>query len=207
VTGSPLDLTYSFTVPPFSVSWVVVTTWGILLVLGAGSYLLTRRLAIRPGKTQAFLEMIVGAIDDQIRATIPGDPGRYRDLIGTLLLFILAANWSSVIPGVEPPTAHLETDAALALCVFLATIGYSIRAQGLLGYMRGVQRPLPGHRMRLRPFRACHPLARRGRKRQGQGDLHKRCSACRDAEEQGKTPRADQGERALTTARSDSGPG
>jgi F-type H+-transporting ATPase subunit a len=141
MTVSPLDLAYSFTVPPFSVSWAVVTTWGILLFLGAGSYLLTRHLAIRPGKTQAFLEMIVGAIDDQIRATIPGDPGRYRDLIGTLLLFILAANWSSVIPGVEPPTAHLETDAALALLVFLATIGYGIRAQGLLGYLKSFARP------------------------------------------------------------------
>ena len=32
-------------------------------------------------------------------------------LIGTLFLFILAANWSSLLPGIEPPTAHMETDA------------------------------------------------------------------------------------------------
>jgi F-type H+-transporting ATPase subunit a len=38
------------------------------------------------------------------------------------------------MPGVEPPTAHLETDAALAALVFVAGIGTGIRAQGLLGY-------------------------------------------------------------------------
>ena len=51
------------------------------------------------------------------------DPAPFRALIGTLFLFILVANWSSLIPGVEPPTAHIETDAAMALIVFVATIG------------------------------------------------------------------------------------
>jgi F-type H+-transporting ATPase subunit a len=141
VTGSPLDLTYAFAIGPLKVAGVVVTSWGILAFLGLGSFLLTRRLAIRPGKIQATVEIVVSAIDDQIRATIPGDPGCYRALIGTLLLFILTANWSSLIPGVEPPTAHLETDAALALIVFVATIGYGIHAQGLWGYLKSFARP------------------------------------------------------------------
>ncbi|MBC57210.1 MAG: ATP synthase F0 subunit A [Confluentimicrobium sp.] len=141
MTGSPLDLSYAFSIGPLRISWVVLTTWGILAFLGLGAFVLTRRLAIRPSKTQAVVELVVGAIDDQIRATIPGDPGRYRALIGTLLLFILTANWSSLIPGVEPPTAHLETDAALALIVFVATIGYGIHAQGPWGYLKSFARP------------------------------------------------------------------
>jgi F-type H+-transporting ATPase subunit a len=36
-----------------------------------------------------------------------------------LFAFILAANWSSPISDIDPPTAHIETDAALALIVFL----------------------------------------------------------------------------------------
>lgn len=39
------------------------------------------------------------------------------------------------MPGVEPPTAHLETDAALALIVFSATIFFGIRTRGLGGYL------------------------------------------------------------------------
>ena len=56
----------------------------------------------------------------QIRDTMRADPRALSRLIGTLFLFIFVANWSSLIPGVEPPTAHLETDAALALIVFVA---------------------------------------------------------------------------------------
>lgn len=139
--GSPFALAHAFSIGPLSVSWPVVTTWGVLAFLGLGSFLLTRNLSVRPDKRQVVLELIVGAIDDQISATISGDPARYRALIGTLLLFILAANWSSLIPGVEPPTAHLETDAALALIVFLATIYYGVRAQGPWGYLKSFARP------------------------------------------------------------------
>ena len=57
-----------------------------------------------PSKPQTVLELIVGAIDSQIRATMQVAPEPYLPLIGTLFLFILAANWSSLIPGVEPPT-------------------------------------------------------------------------------------------------------
>ncbi|MDE3174662.1 MAG: F0F1 ATP synthase subunit A [Pseudomonadota bacterium] len=126
---------------PLAISQTVVATWVIVALFGVVSWLLTRRLSLRAGKGQAAMELLVFTIDDQIRATIPGDPARYRPLIGGLLLFILAANWSSLIPGVEPPTAHLETDAALALIVLAATIGYGVRAQGPWGYIRSFARP------------------------------------------------------------------
>ena len=69
------------------------------------------------------------------------DPAPFRPLIGTIFLFVLVANWSSLIPGVEPPTAHLETDAALALVVFAATIGYGIAGRGLKGYLATFAEP------------------------------------------------------------------
>jgi hypothetical protein len=42
-------------------------------------------------------------------------------------VFILVANWSSLVPGIEPPTARLETDAALPLLVFLSVIWFGMR--------------------------------------------------------------------------------
>ena len=48
------------------------------------------------------------------------------------------------MPGVEPPTAHLETDAALALIVFLAVIWFGIRvAAALRGYLATFASPNP----------------------------------------------------------------
>ncbi len=45
------------------------------------------------------------------------------------------------VPGVEPPTAHVETDAALALIVFCATIFYGIRTRGVLRYLATFAEP------------------------------------------------------------------
>jgi F-type H+-transporting ATPase subunit a len=62
-------------------------------------------------------------------------------LIGTLFLFILTANWSSLIPGIEPPTAHIETDAALGVIVFFAIVYFGVRARGLGGYLKTFAEP------------------------------------------------------------------
>ncbi len=114
-----------------------------MVVMFLGSLLLTRRLALNPSKTQSVLELIVDTVDSQIRDTMRADPGPYRAFIGTLFLFIFAANWTTLIPGVEPPTAHLETDAALALLVFLSVIWFGIRAGGIGGYLKTFATPSP----------------------------------------------------------------
>ena len=141
MTDSPLALKTAFTIGPVAISQAVVTTWALVALIAAAAILLTRRLSLRPSGPQAVLELLVATIDAQISSTITGDPARFRPLIGTLLIFVLVANWSSLIPGVEPPTAHLETDAALAFVVFAATILYGIRAQGLAGYLASFARP------------------------------------------------------------------
>jgi len=138
---SPLIAAPAFAIGPLTLTWPVVTTWAIVAFLAVASFLATRRLSLKPGKVQAVLELIVTTLDDQIEATVPGDPSRFRALIGMLLLFILCANWSSLIPGVEPPTAHLETDAALALVVFAAGIYWGVRVQGLGGWLAAFARP------------------------------------------------------------------
>ena len=112
-----------------------------MAVLTVGSWLLTRRLALRPSRTQAALELLVTTIALQIRETMETEPRRYLPLIGTLFIFLLAANWASLVPGVEPPTATLETDAALALIVFGATIWFGVRALGPRGYLRTFAQP------------------------------------------------------------------
>jgi F-type H+-transporting ATPase subunit a len=98
---------------------------------------------LRPSRLQAFLELVVQTVDSQIRETMQAEPGPYRAFIGTLFVFIFVANWSSLVPGVEPPTAHVETDAALALLVFIAVIVFGVRAGGLRGYLATFASPSP----------------------------------------------------------------
>lgn len=140
---SPLESIALFHVGPVPVTAAVLVTWAIMALLSLGGFLLTRRLSLRPTKTQALLETVVETVDSQIRETMRVPPAPYRPFIGTLFLFILTANWASLVPGVEPPTAKLETDAALALLVFLAVIVFGVRAGGLRGYLASFAAPNP----------------------------------------------------------------
>jgi F-type H+-transporting ATPase subunit a len=141
VIGSPLATKTLFTVGPVPITEPVVVTWGLMAALALAGFLATRSLALSPSRYQALLELIVGTIEDQIRITMRATPKSYIPMIGTLFLFILAANWSSLIPGIDPPTAHLETDAALGLIVFFAIVYFGICARGVAGYLRTFAEP------------------------------------------------------------------
>ena len=138
---SPLETTALFHIGPVGITEPVVVTWVIMAFLVLASIAVTRHLSLLPSKGQTVLEAFVGVIDDQIRATMQVEPGPYRALIGTIFIFILVANWSSILPGVEAPTAHLETDAAFGVIVFCATIFYGIRTRGLSGYLATFAEP------------------------------------------------------------------
>lgn len=141
--NSPLDSIALFYLGPVPITQAVLTTWAIMAILVAGSFLLTRRLDLTPGRRQAALELIVTTMDTQIVETSGANPAPYRAFIGTLFMFILVANWSSLIPGVAPPTAGLETDAALAVLVFLSVIWFGVRGDGALGYLKSFAAPNP----------------------------------------------------------------
>ena len=138
---SPLTTKIVFTVGPVPITEPVIVTWGIMAVLALAGGLATRALTLRPSRYQAVLELIVGAIEEQIRSTMRVAPKPYVPLIGTLLLLILTANWSSLVPGVEPPTAHIETDAALGLIVFIAIIYFGVRTRGAGRYLKTFAEP------------------------------------------------------------------
>jgi len=139
--NSPLTVEPLFHVGPVGVTAPVVVSWAVIAALGIGSALATRRLALQPSKGQALLELFVSTVDSQIADTMQADPAPFRSLIGSIFLFTLISNWSSLIPGVEPATAHIETDAAMALIVFVVTIGAGVRARGLRGYLATYAEP------------------------------------------------------------------
>lgn len=140
---SPLASVAVFHVGPVPITEAVLATWAIMAALVAGSALVTRQLSAAPSVAQTVFELIVDTVDGQIRDTMRAEPAPYRAFVGTLFAFIFVANWCTLIPGVEPPTAHLETDLALAILVFLAVIWFGIRAGGVRGYMATFATPSP----------------------------------------------------------------
>ena len=138
---SPLVAKTLFTIGPVPITEPVAVTWGLIAALALAGFLTSRALKLAPSRTQAVLEAVVGALEAQIRDTMRVAPAPYLPLLGTIFVFIFVANWSSLIPGVDPPTAHIETDAALALIVFLAVIYFGVRARGVVGYLKTFAEP------------------------------------------------------------------
>jgi F-type H+-transporting ATPase subunit a len=141
MTESPLTIAPVLWLGPVPITAPVLVTWAIMAVVTVAAILLRRRLSLAPGKWQTALELLVGTIDQQIRDTMQAEAAPYRALIGTLFIYVLIANWCALIPGVTPPTAHLETDAALAFVVLGATVFYGIRSRGATGYLASFAQP------------------------------------------------------------------
>jgi len=139
--ASPLTSTVLFHIGPVNITRPVVTTWAIMLALAVTSWLVTRRLRKLPDGRQALVEIVVAGIDAQIKDIIRKDPRPFLPLLGTLFIFLVAANLSGLIPGVEAPTGKLETPAALALIVFFSVHYFGIRAKGIRGYLASFAKP------------------------------------------------------------------
>jgi F-type H+-transporting ATPase subunit a len=138
---SPLESVTLFDLGPVPVTRPVVTTWAIMILLTASSWLVTRGLKPRPDRRQAVLEILVAGIADQIKEVIGTDARPFLPVLGTLFIFLVSANLSGVLPGVEAPTSKLETPAALALIVFFSVHYFGVRARGVTGYLAGFAKP------------------------------------------------------------------
>ncbi len=139
--ASPLSAEVLFRMGPVPVTRPVVVTWGLMAVLTLACALATRRLRLDPGRGQAVLELLVTSVQAQIRETLRTEPEPYLPFLATLFIFVASANLLSLVPGLEPPTAHLETDAALAIIVFFAVHFFGIRVRGLGGYLADFAKP------------------------------------------------------------------
>jgi len=138
---SPLTDTVLFSLGPVPIARAVVTSWAIIVALAAISWMITRRLKNRPDSRQAIIEILVTGIVGQIEDVMRRDARPFLPLLGTLFIFLIAANVSSILPGVEAPTSKLETPAALALIVFAATQYFGVRARGLGAYLASFAEP------------------------------------------------------------------
>lgn len=127
----------------FKLNATIVYTWGLMLALAVGSYLITRRLSrgLQRSHWQNLVEIVVTGIEQQIKEVGLNQPRQYLGFLGTLFLFVAAASLCTIIPGYEPPTGSLSTTVALALCVFVAVPFFGIEEQGLGGYLKSYAEP------------------------------------------------------------------
>lgn len=126
----------------FQVPESVVVTWIIMAALVLASVLLTRRLRRVPGKAQTVLEMGVSFLNNFCKENLGEHWRPFAPWIGTVALYITAANLSGLF-GLAPPTRDLTITAALALMSMALIYGGQFRCRGLKGGLKKFAEPSP----------------------------------------------------------------
>lgn len=113
---------------PHNVSYAFLAS--IILIVIA--LIIRGSLRLIPTGIQNFIETIVEAILKLVEDNIGHHWGRTLfPFICTIFIFILLCNLMGLIPGFTAATANVNTNAAMAIPVFLATHYYGIRAHGI----------------------------------------------------------------------------
>jgi F-type H+-transporting ATPase subunit a len=102
----------------------------IILIIVA----LVIRSSIRlvPKGVQNFVEVVTEAMLNLVEENIGHHWGKTLfPLICTIFMFILLCNLMGLVPGFTAATANVNTNAAMAIPVFLATHYYGIRVHGV----------------------------------------------------------------------------
>jgi F-type H+-transporting ATPase subunit a len=122
-----MDAIVSPEVIPHNVSHAFLAT--IILIVVA--FMIRGSLRLVPKGIQNFIEMLVEAILKLTEDTIGHKWGRpIFPFICTIFLFILTCNLMGLIPGFAAATGNVNTNAAMAVPVFLMYNFYGIRAHG-----------------------------------------------------------------------------
>jgi len=119
----------------------VTYTWFVMIVLILAGLAASRSIKEVPGGFQNFMEVVVGGVENLIEETMGPKGKTYFPLIATFALFILVSNLIALIPGFYPPTANLNTNAALALTVFAMTHIVGLKEHGV-GYIKHFMGPI-----------------------------------------------------------------
>lgn len=116
-------------------------TWMAMAILITCGLLIRSRLSLIPGGLQNFFEVIVGGLEEFVVANL-GESGRkVFPVLITIFVFIVTMNYIGLVPGCDAPTANINTNAAMALFVFLYYNFIGIKKWGA-GYIKHFMGPV-----------------------------------------------------------------
>lgn len=121
---------------PLHTSYTIYVVLGLLIF----SVLLKGKLKLVPSKVQSIVELILDTFVF-LGKDVMGKKGMvFVPFVLTFFIYILISNAIGMIPGFFPPTADLNTTAALAIIVFITSHIVGIKAHGI-GYFKHFMGP------------------------------------------------------------------
>jgi len=116
---------------------VIANTFYISLTVLVLLIYLARKLSYIPERRgQAAVEMLVEGLGSQFKPVLGPRGEKYLPFISAYFVLILAWNLAGLLPGLQAPTAELNTTIALAAISIFTVQAVAIRELGLFGYLK-----------------------------------------------------------------------
>ena len=129
------------TLGPVEITDTVLISWLVMVVVSMISFIITRRLDLKPNMFQEILEALFETMEKTIREVLNIDPAEVVPILGTLWILIGFSNLAGLIPGLVTPTADLNTTFAFAMIAFSMTHIFGIKTQGVRKYIAHYKEP------------------------------------------------------------------
>lgn len=125
---------------------LVSSAIAITLTLAIAFFIANRVQTRVPGKLQMVLEFLLDYTKGLVSETVAKDATFIIPIAATIGMYILIANWIDLFPlsfspYIHPANADLNQTLAMAIVVILVVQWYSLRVQGLRGYLRRFTKP------------------------------------------------------------------
>jgi F-type H+-transporting ATPase subunit a len=136
----------SFTVPNTDITLSVnpvslYYTWAIMLGIFIAGLIIARHIKKYPGRLAMAFEVLFKGFADMSYEAMGKDARPFIPLIFTLFVYVLIANWIGIIPGMQSPTADLNTCLGLGIMVFVVCHISAVQKKGLKEYLLDYFRP------------------------------------------------------------------
>jgi len=129
------------TLGPVEITDTVLITWLVMVVVSTVSFIITRRLDLKPNMFQEILEALFETMEKTIREVLNINPAEVVPILGTLWILIGVSNLAGLVPGLVTPTADLNTTFAFAMIAFSMTHIFGIKTQGVKKYIAHYREP------------------------------------------------------------------
>ncbi len=124
-----------FRIGAIGVTDTVTSTWLIMALIIALVVMLRRWQPI-------LVEWGLDSLNEIISDVMGIPAGPYLPFLGTLAIFIAAANTFSAVPFITAPTRDVSTPMALAVIVFFSVHYFGIREKGAIRYFKDMATPI-----------------------------------------------------------------
>jgi len=137
----PIDIPF---VGSIKIHESIIVMWIIMAAIMIAVLLMTRKLKIVPGKTQAALELGVNFVYKFFGENMGKAGKRYVPYLSTVLLYLCISNIIGMIGfGMKPPTKDINVTVAFALLSIILIEAATFKANGgLLGFMKSFTKPM-----------------------------------------------------------------